>query len=55
MGRISTLVTASSQTSSLIITLSVGFLNDKLGENFSFIVILSFVLLGGLLTISINK
>lgn len=55
MGRMSTLVTASSQTSSLIITLSVGFLNDNLGENFSFIVILLFVLLGGLLTVSIDK
>ena len=56
MGRMSTLVTVSSQISSLVITLSVGLLNDKLGENFSFVIILLFVLVGGLLTIrsSIN-
>lgn len=55
MGRMSTFVTAISQISSLIITLSVGLLNDKLGENFSFIIILFFVLGGWLLTTSINK
>ena len=55
MGRISTLITSISQISSLIITLSVGLLNDKLGENFSFIIILFFIFGGWLLTISIKK
>ena len=55
MGRMSTLITSISQISSLIITLSVGLLNDKLGENFSFIIILFFIFGGWLLTISIKK
>ena len=46
MGRMSTFVTSVSQFSSLIITLSVGFFNDKMGENFSFIIILFFVFIG---------
>lgn len=55
MGRMSTLITAISQISSLFITLSVGILNDKLGENFSFIIILFFILIGWVLTTPINK
>lgn len=53
MGRMSTLITAISQISSLVITLSVGFLNDGLGENFSFIIILCFISVGWIL--SLNK
>lgn len=53
MGRMSTLITAISQISSLVITLWVVFLHDGLGENFSVIIILCFISVGWIL--SLNK